>query len=177
NVMQGYYRNAAATAEVLADGWYRTGDLGRVDADGFLAICGRAKNLIVTPNGKNVYPEEVENELLKSPYIAEVMVYGHKVAPSTEEIRAIIYPDPDALEDYRRMQGKSSLGTDGVESLLRAEVSAACERLAVYKRVRKFTIREDEFPKTTTRKIKRFIVEASVAAVEQDESAQERGII
>ncbi|HJV35904.1 AMP-dependent synthetase/ligase, partial [Geomonas sp.] len=66
NVMQGYYKNPEATAEVLQDGWYRTGDLGRLDPDGYLSICGRVKNLIVTPNGKNVYPEEVENELLKS---------------------------------------------------------------------------------------------------------------
>ena len=156
NVMQGYYRDPQATAEVLTDGWYRTGDLGRLDPDGFLTICGRVKNLIVTPNGKNVYPEEVENELLKSPYIAEVMVYGHEVAPSTEEIRAIIHPDREALDEYGRKEGKCPVTFADVDALLRAEVSAACEGLAAYKRVRKFTIREDEFPKTTTRKIKRF---------------------
>jgi long-chain acyl-CoA synthetase len=162
NVMQGYYKNPEATADALVDGWYRTGDLGRLDPDGFLAICGRVKNLIVTPNGKNVYPEEVENELLKSPYIAETVVYGQKVAPLTEEIHALIYPDMEALDNIARKQGKGSPSSAEVESLLRAEVLAACAGLATFKRVKKFTICRDEFPKTTTRKIKRFVVESDI---------------
>jgi long-chain acyl-CoA synthetase len=162
NVMQGYYKNHQATMEALVDGWYHTGDLGRLDPDGFLTICGRVKNLIVTPNGKNVYPEEVENELLKSPYIAETMVYGQKVAPVTEEIHALIYPDLEALDELARKQGKGSMSPAEVESLLRGEVLTACAGLAVFKRVKKFTICWDEFPKTTTRKIKRFIVEKDI---------------
>ncbi|AJE03264.1 AMP-dependent synthetase/ligase [Geobacter pickeringii] len=158
NVMQGYYRNDRATAEVLVDGWYHTGDLGFLDGDGFLSICGRVKNLIVTANGRNVYPEEVENEILKSPYIAEAIVHGHRVGTVTEEIHAMVYPDGDALDDYRRRQGRDSLSGEEVEVLVRAEVHAACEKLAPYKRVKKVTIRTDEFPKTTTRKIKRFAV-------------------
>ncbi|MEI6305687.1 MAG: AMP-binding protein [Deltaproteobacteria bacterium] len=163
NVMLGYYKNPQATAEVLEDGWYRTGDLGQIDNEGFLSISGRVKNLIVTPNGKNVYPEEVENELLKSPFIAEAMVYGHKVGPSAEEVYAVIYPNQEALDDHCRAQGSSPISETDVEALLRTEVLAACSVLADYKRVRKFNIREDEFPKTTTRKIKRFEVEASVS--------------
>jgi len=166
NIMLGYYNNPQATAEVLSDGWYRTGDLGRLDTDGFLTICGRVKNLIVTPNGKNVYPEEVEIELLKSPYIAEVMVYGHQVGPAEEEIHAIIYPSQEALEDHCRKLGNCPMSVKDVETLLRSEVQAACSTLADYKRVRKFTIREDEFPKTTTRKIKRFAVGASISTGE-----------
>jgi len=162
NVMQGYYNNPAATEEVLCDGWYRTGDLGRIDSEGALTICGRVKNLIVTPNGKNVYPEEVENELLKSPYIAEVMVYGHRVGPAEEEIHAIIYASQDALNDHCRLEGNCPMSEADVEALLRKEVQLACSALADYKRVRKFTLREDEFPKTTTRKIKRFAVEADI---------------
>ncbi|MGD0845895.1 MAG: AMP-binding protein [Geobacteraceae bacterium] len=162
NVMQGYYRDPLATAEALPDGWYRTGDLGRLDPDGFLTICGRVRNLIITPNGKNVYPEEVENELLKSPYIAETMVYGRKVAPVTEEIHALIYPDPEALDELARKQRKGRLTAAEVDSLLRMEVHSACAGLANYKRVKTFTICGDEFPKTTTRKIKRFVVEADL---------------
>jgi long-chain acyl-CoA synthetase len=163
NVMLGYYKNPQATEEVLEDGWYRTGDLGRIDADGFLSISGRVKNLIVTPNGKNVYPEEVENELLKSPFIAEAMVYGHKVGLAAEEVHAVIYPHQEVIDDHCRAQGSSPISEADLEALLRTEVLAACSVLADYKRVRKFTIREDEFPKTTTRKIKRFEVEASVS--------------
>ncbi len=163
NVMQGYYKNPHATAEVLVDGWYRTGDLGFLSPDGFLTISGRVKNLIVTPNGKNVYPEEVENELLKSPYIAEVMVYGHQVGTASEEIHAIIYPEQEALDKQCRIEGSCPMNEADVEALLRIEVQKACNGLADYKRVRKFTIREDEFPKTTTRKIKRFAVEASIS--------------
>jgi long-chain acyl-CoA synthetase len=162
NVMQGYYGDPLATTEVIANGWYRTGDLGRLDADGFLSICGRVKNLIVTPNGKNVYPEEVEHELIKSPYIAEAMVYGQRVAPSIEVVHAEIFPDPEAIDEYVRKQGNGILSAADVESLIRAEVSAACKGLADYKRVKKLTIRREEFPKTTTRKIKRFEVEAGI---------------
>lgn len=163
NVMLGYYKNPQATAEVLSDGWYRTGDLGMLSEDGFLTISGRVKNLIVTPNGKNVYPEEVENELLKSPFIAEVMVYGHRVGTTSEEIHAIIYPEQEALDNQCRVNGTCPMSESDVEALLRVEVQKACKGLADYKRVRKFTIREDEFPKTTTRKIKRFAVEASIS--------------
>jgi long-chain acyl-CoA synthetase len=163
NVMQGYFRNPQATKEVLTDGWYRTGDLGRLDPDGYLYICGRVKNLIVTPNGKNVYPEEVEIELLKSPFIAEAMVFGHKIDAVSEEVHALIYPNQEALDDYERERNAGAMSEAEVETLIRGEVLAAGRNLADYKRVRKFTLREDEFPKTTTRKIKRFAVEAEVS--------------
>ncbi|ORJ63581.1 AMP-dependent synthetase/ligase [Geothermobacter hydrogeniphilus] len=161
NVMQGYYKRPEATAEVLQDGWYRTGDLGKLE-DGYLSICGRCKNLIVTPNGKNVYPEEVENELLKSPYIAEVMVYGHKVSQTAEEVYAVIFPDQEQLDNYQRQQKKPRMSPAEVEALIRGEVLKAGKQLADYKRVKKFTLREDEFPKTTTRKIKRYVVEPQI---------------
>ena len=162
NVMQGYFKDPDATADVLADGWYRTGDLGRLDRDGFLYICGRAKSLIVTQNGKNIYPEEVEGEILKSSLVAEVVVYAHRSGQVTEEIRAVIRPDPEALEEYAARQGKT-LSAGEVEALVRSEVGRACDRLAPYKRVKKIVIREEDFPKTTTRKIKRFEVQALLA--------------
>ena len=164
NVMQGYYRRPEATAEAIKDGWYHTGDLGRLDDEGLLYICGRLKNLIVTPNGKNVYPEEVENELLKSPLIAEVMVYGHRIDATSEEVHAQIFPDQDALDAYAEAESMPPLDQAAVEALLREEVLRAGRGLADYKRVKRFTLRDDEFPKTTTRKIKRFVVEADIAA-------------
>ncbi len=164
NVMQGYYKNPGATAEVLQDGWYRTGDLGRVSPDGYLSICGRVKNLIVTPNGKNVYPEEVENELLKSPLIAEAMVYGHKLDAHAEEVHAMIFPDQEALDQYAAENRLALSRIEDVEALIRAEVQSVCQRLADYKRIKRFTLRDEEFPKTTTRKIKRFAVEADITS-------------
>jgi long-chain acyl-CoA synthetase len=155
NVMQGYFKDPGATAEALVAGWYRTGDLGRLDADGFLSVCGRLKNLIVTSNGRNVYPEEVEAEILKSPYVAEVVVYPHRTGPVTEEILAMIYPNQEALEVCAVKQGKPAFATAEVEKLLRAEVSQCCEQLAAYKRVKRIIVRREEFPKTTTGKIKR----------------------
>ena len=166
SVMKGYYKNETATKEVLSDGWYHTGDMGKFDTDGFLSICGRVKNLIVTPNGKNVYPEEIENELLSSPLIQEVMVYGHKVGPAAEEVHAQIYPDQEMIDCHTQELGGKPLDTKEIEALIRQEVLTIGKQLADYKRVKKFIIRDDEFPKTTTRKIKRFAVEADVSASE-----------
>jgi long-chain acyl-CoA synthetase len=163
NVMLGYYNNDIATAEALNDGWYRTGDLGHIDGDNMLSICGRVKNLIVTPNGKNVYPEEIENQLLKSPYIAEVMVYGHKVGATAEEVYAVIFPDEETLFALNMEQDDKPISAEEIEVLIRKEVLAWSKELADYKRVKKFTLREDEFPKTTTRKIKRYIVEPEIS--------------
>ena len=164
NVMLGYYKNDEATADVLRDGWYRTGDLGRFDEECMLSICGRVKNLIVTPNGKNVYPEEVENQLLKSPYIAEIMVYGHKVGRTAEEVYAVIYPDEEALFTLVKDRDDKPMSAAEIENLIRKEILTYGKDLADYKRVKKFTLREDEFPKTTTRKIKRYIVEPEISA-------------
>ena len=163
NVMLGYYKNELATNEVLQDGWYSTGDLGRVDEEGLLSLCGRVKNLIVTPNGKNVYPEEVENQLLNSPFIAEVIVYGHKVNHTAEEVYASIFPCEEALFDFQQQQGESPLTPAEVEGLIRLEVVKYGKDLADYKRVKKFSLREDEFPKTTTRKIKRYVLEPEIS--------------
>lgn len=162
NIMLGYYNNQQATSEVITDGWYHTGDLGCLEEDGHLRICGRVKNLIVTANGKNVYPEEVENELLNSPFISEIMVYGHKVNETSEEVYAMIYPDQDALDAHAREVGASHYGPEDIEKIIRREVLEKGKNLADYKRVKRFTLREDEFPKTTTRKIKRFVVEADI---------------
>jgi len=163
NVMLGYYKNDQATREVMKDGWYHTGDLGRFDGEGMLSICGRVKNLIVTPNGKNVYPEEVENQLLNSPYIAEIMVYGHKISPTAEEVYAVIFPNEGALFTHEKDLNRGPLTAAEVEDLIRREVLTYGKELADYKRVKKFTLREDEFPKTTTRKIKRYVVEPEIS--------------
>lgn len=158
NIMMGYYKNPQATALALRDGWFYTGDLARKDKDGRYYIAGRTKNLIVSAAGKNIYPEEVESQLLKSPFIAEVMVVG-VVNPENkrEEVQAIIYPNSETLDAYAREHNKT-LTPEDIQTLIGEEVHKQCLALADYKRVKKFQIREEEFPKTALKKIKRYLV-------------------
>jgi long-chain acyl-CoA synthetase len=163
NVMRGYHNNPEATKEALTDGWYHSGDLGYIDKDNFLFVMGRMKSLIVTGKGKNVYPEEVEAELLKSPYIAEAMVYAHKPGTTDEEVRAVVYLSQDALDEYAKKNNVKELSKKEVYNLIRAEVKEYCANLADYKRVKEFMIRDEEFPKTSTRKIKRYAVDEVIS--------------
>jgi long-chain acyl-CoA synthetase len=155
NVMLGYWRQPALTAEVLQDGWFHTGDLGRVLPDGRVRITGRLKNMIATAAGKKIYPEEVEVQLANSPYVLEVMVTGGTDATGErEEVHAHIYPNLVALEGLARAQGKTC-DEAFAERVLKAEVEARCEALAPFKRVKKVILHATEFPKTTTGKIRR----------------------
>ncbi len=154
SVMKGYYKNEEATREVLSeDGWLKTGDLGRVDQRGFLFITGRAKNMIVTAAGKNVYPEEIEAVVGQNPYISEILVIGyHNDATGREEVHAIVVPNFELLDAEKPEMSEAEL-----EEFMRAEVSKECEKLADYKRIKHFEIHEEELPKTTTKKIKRYL--------------------
>jgi long-chain acyl-CoA synthetase len=156
NVMVEYFNDPGATEATFMDGWYRTGDLGSLDDEGFLYIKGRLKNLIVTANGKNVYPEEVEQELLKSPYIEEVMVYGKKISPFVEEVHAIVYCNQDSLDHCAKERGMEHMTVGDIEDLIKGEIRKYGGNLAEYKRVKKFRIRDKPFPMTSTRKIKRY---------------------
>lgn len=151
SVMIGYYDNPEETAKVLRDGWLYTGDYGRMDDEGFLYICGRKKNVIVTKNGKNIFPEEVEYYLLKSPYIEEVVVSGIEDKKSGDTIvTAEIFPSYNAVNDEI---GETS--EDGLRDFIKVAVDEANEQMPLYKRVKRFTLRAEEFEKTTTKKIKR----------------------
>jgi long-chain acyl-CoA synthetase len=153
-IMKGYYKAPEATREVLdSDGWLKTGDLGYQDEKGYLYICGRAKNLIVTPAGKNVYPEEIEAGINQSPYVLESMVYGHNKG-SGEEVRAVIVPDYETISEHS--SGKH-LSDQDVHKLISKVVKTANNKLAPFKRVMSFTLVDEEFPKTSTRKIKRHL--------------------
>ena len=155
NVMLGYFNNPLATEKVLRDGWFFTGDLGKMNKDGFFSITGRKKNVIVTKNGKNIYPEEVEAYLDKSQYIAESMVYGKYDEESEETfVYAQIVP---AMETIREALGKTQLTSDEVFRIIDTEVKAVNKIMPLYKRIRRFTVREEEFAKTSTKKIKRYI--------------------
>jgi len=153
NVMLGYYNNPDATAEVLtSDGWLKTGDIGYFDSDGYLFITGRKKFIIVTPGGKNVFPEEIEEKLTKLPIVEEALIFS----PDDKEIQAIIHPN---LEEYRYQTDDKEADIKDINlyNCIDREIKNLNKELETYKRISKFAIKEDEFPKTTTRKIKRFL--------------------
>jgi long-chain acyl-CoA synthetase len=153
-VMLGYFENPVATRKVLKNGWLYTGDLGTIDSDGFIKITGRKKSVIVTKNGKNIFPEEVEAYLSKSKYILESLVTGELEEASGETIvTAEIFPDYDNI--------LSTLKVDRVDDkevykIINAEVKKINKSMPLYKHVRNISIREYEFEKTTSRKIKRY---------------------
>ncbi len=155
NVMLGYYQNEAASQKVLRDGWLYTGDLGRIDSQGFIYITGRLKNVIVTKNGKNVFPEEVESYINKSPYIKESLVTGKDTDENGETmVTAQIVIDLDAIKEKLNTDTPSH---EEIYKLIKSEIKQANHNMPLYKRVQDFTIREAEFAKTTTKKIKRYL--------------------
>jgi long-chain acyl-CoA synthetase len=153
-VMKGYYNNPQETDKILKDGWLFTGDLGWKDKDGYFYIAGRKKNVIVSSAGKNIYPEEIENQLLQSPFILEVLVLGRKVSEGVEEVEAVIVPNYEYLQQTSKDQTRDE---EKIRLLIKDEIAKCCEGIADYKRVKHFQIRKEEFEKTSTRKIKRFL--------------------
>ncbi len=147
-VMMGYYNRPDLTAEVMVDGWFHTGDYGKVDPkDDRLYITGRKKNIIVLKNGKNIYPEEIEDYLMAAPEIGEVIVTSVKDEEGSEvSLAAEIYPDQNFAE------GKNE---DEIYKAVKAAVEAVNDKIPSYKKVTKVIIRKTEFEKTTSRKIKR----------------------
>lgn len=146
NVMLGYLDDKEGTENSFKDGWYKTGDLGFMDKDGFLNVTGRCKDLIVLKNGKNVSPEEIEELLLKSTMISEVMVKG---APGDENLIAVVYPDPDASK---------GMDEETIRQSVKRDIDKINRELVYYKRIREFVLRSEEFPKTSTKKIIRYKV-------------------
>lgn len=154
NVMLGYYKDEEATNNVLKNGWFHTGDLGRIDDDGFLYITGRCKTVIVTKNGKNIYPEEIEYYLNESPMIIEAIVMGVDLENSDDiYVHAQIYPDIEVIS--KSLQIKKPTDED-IKQVVSEIVQNINSTLPNYKHIKKFTIRDSEFEKTTTRKIKRY---------------------
>lgn len=146
NVMKGYFDAAELTAEVFDGDWFRTGDIGRVDPEDYLTICGRLKNVIIAPSGKNIYPEEVEEELAGSTLLKNACVIGKRDARGGEEVFAVVTLDPEA--------GVPEGGER--EETVRRELNRLCAPLADYKRVSGFHIWPDEtLPQTTTLKYRR----------------------
>ena len=154
NVMLGYYEDEKKTAETIVDGWFHTGDLGKIDDDGYLYITGRCKSVIVTKNGKNIYPEEIEYYLNDNPLISESLVQGvHKEDDNETYVNAQIYPNIEAITEYL----KGSVPTkEEVWKVISDAVASVNKKIPNYKHIKNFIIRDKEFEKTTTQKVKRY---------------------
>lgn len=158
NVMQGYYNNPAETSQVIRDGWYYSGDLGYLDEKDYLVISGRKKSLVVNREGKNIYPEEVERQVLKSHYVLECLALGYREPgeDAGERIGLIAVPDLAAFDTLETHTGQR-LSDQQIEEWVRGDVRKHLAHLSDYKRPRRIQIRFEEFEKTTTQKIKRHL--------------------
>lgn len=157
SVMLGYYKNEKVTNDAFEDGWFKTGDIGYVDDEGFLHINGRKKNVIIPRGGKNVFPEEIEDILNRSPFILESLVFGEKDSKQDEIIAAQIVADAEAFIEYSE-SNKESITDELINKIIQQEIEKTNKQLAAHKQIKKFYIREKEFEKTTTQKIKRYLV-------------------
>ena len=154
NVMMGYYNNPEETEKSLIDGWFHTGDLGYIDKQKYIYITGRKKNVIITANGKNVYPEELENYLDESLFVSESMVWAGDDGNGNEKtIIATIKPDMDEVRNYL---GDEADDPESIRELIQSEVDRVNEPQPLFKKIGKVIIKMDDFDKTTTKKIKRF---------------------
>ena len=166
HVMKGYFNNEAATAEVIdADGWFHTGDIGIIDADGFIKITDRKKNIIVLSNGKNVAPQPIESELVRSPFISQVMVVGSE----RKNLGALIVPNFDALKTWGAENNvamddiKTVLETREVHHLIQGEIQSCLTNFADFEQVRRVRLLDKEFSQeddemTPTLKLKRNVI-------------------
>lgn len=146
NVMLGYYKNPEATrAVMMADGWMRTGDLGTIDSDGFLYIKGRSKTMILGPNGQNIYPEEIEDQLNNMLYVSESLIIsqGGKLA-------ALIYPDWEQVD-------KAGIDHSEIEKYMKENIDQLNQLMPNYCKVSSFKLYPEEFEKTPKRSIKRYL--------------------
>jgi len=156
-VMKGYWNRPDATAAVLRDGWFHTGDLGYFDSHGNLFLTGRKKEVIVLSNGKNIYPEEIESHYLKSPLIKEMAVMGLEGKPGEggDRLHAVIVPNFDVLRQKRVVNARE---------VIRFDIEDLSQKIASTKRIGSYELWQDDLPRTTTRKIRRFEIEKRVKA-------------
>lgn len=150
NVMMGYYKNPEATAEVMgADGWMNTGDIGTIDADGFIYIRGRDKNMILGPSGQNIYPEEIEQKLNNMPYVNESLVIERD-----GRLVALIHPDLENIQSQKIAESE-------LESIMKNNIDTLNKDLPSYSQIAHYKIMTEEFEKTPKRSIKRYLYQHS----------------
>ena len=150
NVMLGYYKNEEATKQTLIDNWYHTGDLGYIDNDGYVFITGRKKNVIVLKNGKNVFPEEIEELINKLPYVSESLVFGYPKDDDLIVSTKIVYN-----EDYVK-KFLDNMSEEELNQKVWNDIKEINLKVPQYKHIKKFILTKEPMIKTTTAKIKRF---------------------
>ena len=150
NVMLGYYKNEEATKQTLIDNWYHTGDLGYIDKDGYVFITGRKKNVIVLKNGKNVFPEEIEELINKLPYVSESLVFGYPKDDDLIVSTKIVYN-----EDYVK-KFLDNMSEEDLNQKVWNDIKEINLKVPQYKHIKKFILTKEPMIKTTTAKIKRF---------------------
>lgn len=158
NVTKGYFNNPSATNEVFREGWFLTGDLGFIDENNFIHITGRKKALIVNREGKNIYPEEVEQQIINSPLILEAVVLGYRDSKEAvgEHVGVIIVPDEEGIAALEAAERRKFSEAE-IIAHLKNEVKRQVSKLADYKHPRRIQVRWEEFNKTSTGKIKRYL--------------------
>lgn len=154
--MKGYWHNEAATADAFDEGgWLKTGDLATIADDGLISICGRKKALIVNREGKNIYPEEVENRIAADPIVADCIVVGYTTGGIPgEKVGCIVHPNVDLLKERN---GGVELSWDEAVKIAQKHVHDQCAHLADYKRVRKVVVSKDALVRTSIQKVKRVV--------------------
>lgn len=154
SVMLGYYNNPEETEKVLKDGWFYTGDLGRIDEQGWLYITGRCKTVIIAKNGENIYPEELETYLNSHPLISESLVTGLNYENNDEVyVNAQILPNMEAIKEYLKVSVPQK---EEIKTIMSEVIANINKKLPNYKHIKSFKVREEDFEKTTTQKIKRY---------------------
>lgn len=155
NVTSGYYENEEETKKAFTDGWFHSGDLGHIDDTGFLYLTGRCKNLIITGNGKNVYPEEIENLINKIPEVNESMVYAEQDPKDEKEQIIAVKVTLDEAAIAEKYENKIPTD-DELYNIIWEQIKQINQSLVSYKAVKSLKIKKEDFVKTTTMKIKRY---------------------
>ena len=151
NIMLGYYKDENKTKEAFEDGWFKTGDYGYIDKDGFLFITGRKKDLIVLRNGKNVYPQELEFLINKLPYVTESMVYSREASKTDTLLIAKIVYDKEKMEELLPQKNEKDY-----EKMIWKDIKEINKTLPIYKHIKQIVITDKPMSKTTTQKVKRY---------------------
>ena len=153
NIMLGYYENPEETNKVLKDGWFHTGDLGYIDDEEFLYISGRSKNMILTKNGENIYPEEIENILNDNDLIQESLIIGTSNGKDDVQVKAKVFPNIEAIKEYL---GNKVPTKEDITKIVNDAIKKVNEKLPNFKHIKSFKIMDEDFERTTTNKVKRF---------------------